>query len=437
MNRARPTGESATALPRRSRPSVLTVLAWHVVFTLLYAALFSNVIWLMPLLVRIEFGAADETWRNWQTTIVTAALPTLMTFSIFWGELLRRLRLRTFLLLFWVVAALPLGLVALAQQYTHLLACHVVASIGVSGWPPAHAKLLKHFYSDAKRGRAFALVNLATLAGGSGSAFVLGRWMDANPQAFRVYLPALVGAQLIGILILLLLAWRTDTPDVPEAAAPISWRSLLQPVLHMGAVLKADRTFLKYENAFMTYGAAYMLCEALLPVLGTDRLHMGYQEYAHSTQMVARLAMLALTLPMGWLLDRVGPVRTSGLAFGVLSIYPLLLISAGGVPGVAVASVVWGIGMAGVMMGWMLGPVTLAGSAEKVPQYVAIHATLVGLRGILFQFLGMGLYQLTGEFTWPLAGAALAFAFAAAQMWLLHGRTHVARGAALPAAETE
>jgi MFS family permease len=132
-----------------------------------------------------------------------------------------------------------------------------------------------------------------------------------------------------------------------------------------------------------------------------------------------RASMLAVTLPLGWLQDRVGAVRLSCLAFSLLTLYPVLLLTSSGVTTLALASVVFGFGMAGVQFGWMLGPVALAGTPEKVPQYVAIHATLVGVRGILFQGLGMAFYKLTGSFFWPLLAATITFAWAAWQMWQL------------------
>ena len=89
----------------------------------------------------------------------------------------------------------------------------------------------------------------------------------------------------------------------------------------------------------------------------------------------------------------------------------------------------YGIGMAGVQMGWMLGPVSLAPSPDRVPQYVAIHTTLVGIRGVIFQGLGMLLYKLSGDFHWPFALAAGAFLWAAIQMYRLQGdpRTELGR----------
>jgi hypothetical protein len=397
------------------------VLTGHVLYMLLNSLLFANTAWLMPLLVRLRFGSHDPYWRDWQTTLITAAVPVFMMLSIFWNDLLRRLTLPRYLLLYWLIAVFPLGCVALAQNYWQLLACHVLATAGVGGQSPLNGKLLKHFYSDAVRGRVYAVLSMVTLVSGIVAVFVVGAWMERDPNAFRIYFPAVALVQLAGIVVLLVLARLTGMPDERAGELTASWATLMRPVLRMGATLRADRTFLRFERAFMTYGAAFMLCDALLPVLATTKLGLRYEDYAYSTQVVLKLVMLATTLPVGWLHDRIGPVRTSGLAFGVLALYPFLLLSAGGAGGVAIANLAYGLGMAGVQMGWMLGPLLLAGSAEKVPQYVAIHATLVGVRGIVFQGLGMLLYKLTGSFAWPLLLAAIAFAWAAFQMRQLQG----------------
>jgi MFS family permease len=417
------TGRSTLVLPARA-PTLPVILTAHVLFTLLYAALFSNVVWLMPLLVRLQFGSTDAQWRDWQTIAVTAAFPTFMTLSVFWGELLRHVSIRRYLWIFWVAAALPLGAVALVQNYWQFLILHMIAAAGSAGWTPVHGRLLKHFYTDQARGRAYAVINVATLAGAVLASYWVGVWMEAHPQAFRAYFPIASAAQLVGIAILIWLVRRTDAEQALEPQPTPSLATLLRPILHMGTVLRADRPFQRYEKAFMTYGAAFMLCDGLLPVLATVRLGMRYEDYAHSTQMVGRLVMLIVMLPMGWVLDRIGPVRVSGIAFAVLCVYPVLLLTAATPGDIAVASVVWGVGMAGVMMGWMLGPMVLAGTPEKVPVYVAIHATLVGIRGIVFQILGMALYQLTHSFVWPLLAAGIAFAWAAVQMWQLHRVAH-------------
>jgi len=399
-------------------------LLGHVAVVLLQSILFANTAWLMPLLVRLHFGSPDPVWRDWQTTLVTASVPTLMMLSIFWGALLERLPLRAYLLAYWLAAAVPLGIAGWAQNYWQFLTCHLVAAAGVGSWTPLNGKLLKQLYPDSVRGRVYALLNAVTLIGAIASVFVFGAWMEAEPEAFRRFLPAAAAIQLVGVLLLLRL-----TPARGAAAARLDrrdvnvWRAVLEPVRRMGQVLRSDRTFQRYELAFMTYGGAYMFCDAILPVLATDRLGMRYQDFAYSTQVVSRVATLAAMLPMGWLLDRIGAVRTSGMSFAWLALYPVLLLAAAGFASVALASALWGVAMAGVLMGWMLGPVSLARTPEQVPEYVAIHATLVGVRGVLFQGIGMLLYKLTDSFSWPLLAASLFFAWAAWQMWRLHAET--------------
>ena len=184
----------------------------------------------------------------------------------------------------------------------------------------------------------------------------------------------------------------------------------------MRSVLREDRTFFRYEAAFMTYGLGWMICYALLPVLATDRLNMDYTEFAGSTQVICSLFMLLTVYPMGWLMDRIGPARMSAYAFAWLTLYPIGLALSQSVTDVGIATAIYGSGMAGVHIGWMLGPVTLAPTRDHVGQYVAIHTTLVGIRGIVAQGLGMLIYRLTGSFTWAFVVAAICFAWAAIQM---------------------
>src|SRR5262249_2959059 len=146
------------------------------------------------------------------------------------------------------------------------------------------------------------------------------------------------------------------------------------------------------------------------------RLHMQYSEMANSTRVVWNIGMVLMSFPAGWLLDRLGAARISALSFALLAFYPLTLSIAGNTVMIAVASAIYGVALAGVNQGWLLGPVGLAPSPRLVPQYVAIHSTLVGFRGVVFQSVGMLLYWLSAQFTWPLLAAMLLFAWAALQM---------------------
>lgn len=412
-----------------ARPRTRFVLIGHLAFTILNATLFGNTVWVLPMLVQLRFGASDDALRAWQTMAITAAIPTALVLSIFWGELLRRMSLRVYLLLFWLVTIVPLGGIGLVTNYWQLLVLNLISAVGLAGWAPVSGTLLKRFYPDSHHGRIYAVLSMAAHAAGLATVYLVGIWLERDPNAFRIYLPLSAATYLLGVLMLCLLVRVTGPDAPPRVRTTRSWSALVQPIFSMHRVLAQDRTFARYEAAFMTYGGAFMFCDALLPILATTKLGMAYQDFAHSTQMAAKISLLALTLPIGWLNDRIGAVRICALSFGVLTVYPLLLLSAQSVTGIGLASVVLGIGLAGVGMGWMLGPLALAGTPEKAPQYMAIHATLVGVRAVLFQFLGVGLYKLTGSFTVPLIVAACAFLLGSVQMVMLERTLRSARRA--------
>lgn len=370
---------------------------------------------LLPLIALRSFGA-----DTLQVLLITAAVPTLFTTSIFWQALLRRVSLRRYILIQWAVGVVPFALMGVAREFWQLFVCHLVVATGFAAWTPLSGILLRRLYRESIRGRAFGVLNALTLLSQVAVYVGAGRLLTSDPEAFRWLLPVIAIGLTLGMIITASIA--AGGPDGPASAErrSFTWRGLLDPVFRMHKILAADRRFMRYESAFMTYGCGFMICDALLPLLVTHRLGLQYDQITNMGFAMFRGCMLLAALPAGWLLDRIGPMRTAMAAFLGLTFYPLLLLGAGDAAGLAGASLLYGMMMAGVNLAWMLGPVTLAGSAERVGEYVAIHTTLVGVRGILFQTAGMLLYRATGMYAPPLLLAAAAFTWAAWQMWRLH-----------------
>ena len=473
---------SASALSYASPPPAAHVphklLPWHVAATVLTESASAAVIGMLPFIARKQFHADD-----FQTMLITLAVPACQIVSIFWQRVQERVAVGRYPLMIWACAWAPLGLASFAQSYWPMLGLFFVAAIGTAGLYPLKGTLLRHLYPDAVRGRVNGVLNMTSLFGAAALAFGLGWWLNRNGEAFRIYMPIAVGVQLCGTLILVALARRSEHrarvareavlvpatvpvespragargsdgetaargagryeargtggardagvakhadpkrsawhPAERIAPASVGWFS---PITQMHRILRGDPMFRLYEQAFMTYGAGYMICEVLLPLLLTKKLQMNYATIANSTRVVWQVCVMLMSLPAGWLLDRIGAARISGLSFALLAFYPLTLAMAGDALMVGVASGIFGVALAGVNQGWMLGPVALAPRPEMVPQYVAIHTTLVGFRGVVFQSAGLVLYWLSDNFLWPLLAAAAFFAWGAWQMHRLHYR---------------
>jgi MFS family permease len=293
---------------------------------------------------------------------------------------------------------------AVAPNVWVLIAAHLVASLGGAGWPPAQGELLRGLYGPARRGRAYGILWGGSMIVGAALGWLVGKAQEHDASAYTMVYPGVVVAQGLGLAILAWLSARCGHDQqraLLPAREPGRVKRLVEPIAHMKDVLKADPVFARYEAAYMT--------------------KLSYEQVMLATQVPHQLALVATIYPAGLLLDRLGAIRATGLSFLLLSAYPLALIFAHDFRSLLLASVLYGIAHAGASVGWMLGPVSLAPSPEKVPTYVAIHATFVGVRGKLFQFLGMGLYMMLGLWA-PLAIAAGAYAWSGWQMRQLDRR---------------
>lgn len=374
---------------------------------------------LLAVLVRKHFGA-----NNWQTLVITAAPTVLFTLSVFWNHLFNHMSFRRYVMVYWCVAFLPMVFMAWAPNVWVVMLLHVLASAGGAGYYPAASEVLKHIYPAPSRGRMYSIVWAGSLVANALISYGLGSWLEVSEEAFRLFLPAASGLQLIGVLTLIWLHSATggDAGRAIQNDGLFRLKHIVEPVTHMTEVMKTDRNFALYEAAYMTYGVGWMIGYALLPAFVTDKLKLGYEEIATSTSVAYLAGMVLLVFPAGWLMDRIGAARTTGLSFFFLALYPAALIFATNTHDLRIISFYYGLVHTGASVGWMLGPVSFAPTPDKVPQYVAIHATFVGIRGKLFQVLGVLLYDLTHSFTLPFTIAALAYVWSSWQMFSLWKR---------------
>ncbi len=389
-------------------------LALHLAATLLVSAGMSFWICMIPLIAKLRFGA-----NEWQLFLVMVAPPALMTLSLVWNDVLRRVPLPSYIALHWLFTMLPVAGLGFAHSFPQLLALHVLACVGLGGWSPLNGELLNRLYPASLRGRAFGTLMIPATASGALAVILGGRLLERHDAAMIWMFPSLAAAYGVAMLIVGRLGRGWERASAPSPALG-GLRGVLAPVLRMRTTLREDVLFRRYELAFMTYGAGYMICDMLLPLLATTRLGLGYEDVALAAHGTRQALTLLCVLPLGLVMDRLGAERISALAFACLALYPPGLLLAGGPAGLAAASVFFGIGLAGVQHGWMLGPVSLAPTPARVSEYVAIHAALVGVRGILFQGIGVVLYVASGSFLVPLLAASAAFAWAAFQMFRLY-----------------
>lgn len=371
----------------------------------------SSITLILPFVARRHFEASSM-----QVLILTVAVPVMQVFTIFWHRLFRNISTRSYIATIGATMTIPLVIMAFQSSLNWMIPLWLVAAFGGAGGgaalSPLNASVLRTRYPQAIRGRAFGIIGAFMFAGVMTGGYVIGRLSEYDFTTYRYYLPA--AAMLMAAAMTI---YRRIAPNRQRVGGwPGAINGWWRPLAESTALLKSDRNFRDYEAAYMSYGIGWMICTALLPFIGHDRLNLSDEHYSNATIVTFQAMMILLLFPAGRIADRIGPVRLVATSFLVLTIYPAFLIFVGTYHQLQFASALFAVGMVGVHLGWTLGPVHFAPDPDSAPQYLAIHGTLVGVRGIVFQGFGVLLYTLTGGAVIPLVIGGLGFVGAAWQM---------------------
>jgi len=388
----------------------------------------TNVFWAITAMVAVLVRKPDGfNGSELQTALITSSIPVMAAVSIFWNEAYRRLKPSQYLWSVWVVAFVPLAGIALCYRPEAVVLCMLLSSFGNAGTAPMGGDLLRKCYSESCRGRVYSMLSAIGQVSVLLGMFLIGQWLAADKDSFRSYMPISVLAIGMGMI---LVYFITREPDFIRHEQPRPTEklrtSLLMAYRGMTAVLREDRSFRRFETAFFIYGTGWMICHAMLPFLVVDKLKLTYDQVANSTHVTFTAVGLIAMIPAGFLVDKIGAFRMAYWAFFLMVIHGIALILANNIITLTIAVAFSGLAMTGIHITWMIGPVTLARDPTQGAHYIAIHATMVGLRALV-QFPAVLIYKYTGIIQIPLAVAILCMITGAILMRRLARDPQVAR----------
>lgn len=387
-----------------------------------------------------------------------------MFLALYWGHLLAtRWRRGSYLVWAGLLGRLSLLgtlLVHSAGQMLGLLAFTYVFSAMLY---PAQNSIFQANFRAELRGRYFGLGSLIQNGVAVLASLGVGWLLDRDAGLFRVVYASLGVA---GFVHLALLARVPEpSPEKAESAAPAGaaasgaagappsvpapaplprlfgllqvpalavgpfqpgrvLRGLVRPFTDALATYRRDRAFHWFEWNFMTYGAAFMCLNPIVPIFLTERLGLNYQQISTARIMIGQIGVAALGPFMGRLMDRWHPTRLCALTFGLIALYPAALDLAGAAPGAApvrlvyLAFALYSVGMAGINVAWNVGSIAFAPPGQG-GYYQGIHVAMVGIRGMVGPLLGYAAYELFGfrAVFWLAAALFLAASASSAALW--------------------
>lgn len=390
--------------PIHSRPPLSRVSRYTARFHLPAAAfegLVAGAFTLSDVVLRKTFGASALL-----ITLMVMAQPVSQLLAIVWGRLMHGRSKRPFILGFGGIGRLLLLLVAFATTAVSF-AVPIVLSITLAvAIVPALNSLYQSNYPNSERGRVFGMVMSMTAVTTIISSMMAGWWMDHDPGAYRIIYPL---AGLVGFAGIYLY-WRirpragraSDGPDEPQDDLSASdwfeavYEALRHPFRGAKTLFTTDPNFLRFEIGYMLYGLGFMMLQPVLPLFLVDEIRVQYSEAATARGLIF-WGMMALVSPVfGRLLDRWNAVRLSIFGFAFLVIVPLILAMSHSLPGVYAAFALFGFAMSPINIAWTMGPILFAGRRDAAT-YMGVHVTMVGIRGLIGNPMGLVLFKTFGS----------------------------------------
>jgi MFS family permease len=402
--------------------------------------------------------------NDWHVAMLTAIGGTAMFAGVLSGPLMEGRSKRPFFILVGGGGRVGLLIMAAANDPSVFLIGFAVFSLSDAFLVPALTSFYQANYPPAQRGRYFGRFTRAQRLTLIGVSLIAGWWLTSDGSAFRGLMILSAATGVVGWWVLAKVpSQRNDAPASAPPASPIDRRALHgasaetvdaaasqgrihavaqgfdtkpagNPVVRMWRLFADDRRFLRFELQFMLYGLAFLSAMAVIPGYVTT----SYPDIEFSQIAVARgllfQGMLAIGVPLvaQWFRDRTPMAACTwsflivAASFGVmaaaphldaeLAAWPVTAGFAAALDGVVVlylGFLLFGFGMAGVMLVWNLASIHFAGDREATA-YQGAHTVMVGFRAVTAPFLGV--WIATGLSATAAFGASIALLVLAAAL---------------------
>jgi MFS family permease len=266
---------------------------------------------------------------------------------------------------------------------------------------PAQAAVVERVYPRAQRGRALGLVRMAGAVLGIGLALAAGQLFERVSYRWIFVVAALLGMAASLRLRRLAVPEPEVGQEVP-AGLRVAWETV-----------RDDHAFRRLLVSSFLFGFGCWIQQPAHPLLLVDVLRVSASQVGVFAS-VAAVATLAGSAYWGWLVDRKSSLEALRVMYLIGAATPLIYYLAWS-PWVLVASAVTdSLLSVGLELVWMMAVIDVAGP-QRTAQYVAIGATLAGVRGIAGPLVGGLVIHAFGIHAVYLVAAILTFSGA----WLV------------------
>ncbi|USN99197.1 MAG: MFS transporter [Phycisphaeraceae bacterium] len=347
-------------------------------------------------------GVVGRTALDFAVATVTSAPAFANITSFLWVRLTHgRHKVRSVNSLQASLAAL-VGLIALAPRsglgLVIVVACTVAGRVCLAGVVTIRAGVWRQNYPREVRARLTGrIATVVAIVIGLVGTFV-GLAMEWQPWSFRALFPLAAVVSLVGVRVWGRVRMRGHGRLLQSERVRGREGPSFNPLM-LGRVLANDRRFAFFMLCQFAIGTGNMMLFAPIVLFSTEYFELGYFQGILVSNAVPILMMPLFIGPWSRLLDAWHISKYRSVHSWVFVVMALLIFASARLDalwllylGVAAR----GIAFAGGQLAWNLGHNDFA-TDENASEYMAVHVTLTGIRGLLAPFVGVPLYRWFAE----------------------------------------
>ncbi len=356
----------------------------------------------ISIVVKKGFGSVPDlspSALNFAVATVTAAPAVANISSFLWASLAHGRGKIRFISILQIAVAVIVAMIALvphsALGLLALVTLVVVARVLWTGVITLRTAVWAANFPRSDRARVAGKIATVQSLSLTLAAATVGIAMDFDERAFHLLFPLAALAGIVGNTLYRRVRMRGQARLLrDERGGPAEER----PSFHPGAILRVlrdDPAYRRFMACMFVFGLGNLMITAPLAIVLNDGFGVGYLEGILIMSAIPT-ALMPLSIPL-WsrMLDRTNVVEfraihawafvvAAGLQFAGAVVHRIELFF--------VAAAITGIAFGGGALAWNLGHHDFA-PHHRDGQYMGVHVTLTGIRGLLAPFLAVGIYD--------------------------------------------
>lgn len=356
---------------------------------------FTILLTMLPFILFKDLGASA-----WQISLVIALRPSVSLLSFYWNAYQTRHQPnpRSSLIIAGILARLPFLFIFAASTPGYLIFAAATYMLFSRASMPPWMEILKRNLSKETRERLFSLSYMIGYAEGVFIGLGIGLLLDVDCHLWRLLFFASALAGLLGVFFQYRVPLSPEACDLKERPASTMslWQELQHPWKESWRLMRTKPDFAHFHWGFMIGGAGTMLVMSVLPVFFVDYLELSHTEFTSARSLCMGLGVVVSSSAWGRAMGRFPLASLTGSIIFLFALFPAcLLLAPGGIAWLYIAYVLYGIAQGGSHIVWHLSGPLFAGK-EDSSLYSGVTVVMVGLRGMVFPFLGSLLCAMAG-----------------------------------------